>query len=387
VRTSSTLDARLEEVLERLEAFREARGHLYVPSNHLCEDGFRLGLWVVCRRGEARRGELHPRYEVLSSLPGWDWESCDPRLIKGLEWLRVYVEEYGTSRAPLWYICEDGFRLGVWVRSRRQRPSKCLWLNATLEAMPGWRVSRSGVPPRWRSDRVIDEELLRRLERFRAEYGSLPVERRYRCDDGFRLGEWLRRCLARGPERHEMLRRALASGPWPITTSETRRRDALAHMWRYVQEKGTACVPASHECDDCFRLGAWVARRRRRRGVDPALDAQLESLPGWTWEPIEEGFRRRVRLAQEALQAGRLGSDVRLRDWVREQERRARSGVLRPAWGELLKHAGLIDVAPASRSGRNNVHQGSPAATTCSANGDRPDHMHSILDSGGGRDE
>ena len=343
-RVDPVLDSGLQEVLKRLEDFRAVHGHLFVPTSFACDDGFRLGLWVARRRSEARRGELHSRYGVLNEVAGWDWEPCDPRLVAGFERLRVYVEKYGSARVPLWYVCEDGFRLGVWVRSRRAHPSGCAWLNEALERMPCWRVSRRGVPPRWRSDRVIDEELLRRLEEFRSRHGRVPVARRYRCDDGFRLGEWLRSCLARGPGRHEMLRRGLAQDVWPIRTSATFRNEAVAHLWGYVREHGTASVGASYVCVDGFRLGSWVHRRRRRRGADRELDAVVESLPGWTWEPREESFRERVRVAREAALVGRLRSDRRLSAWVHEQERAVRSGRLDRAHVELLRQAGLIDV-------------------------------------------
>jgi hypothetical protein len=115
-------------------------------------------------------------------------------------------------------------------------------------------------------------------------------------------------------------------------------------MWSYVRERHSGWVPTSYVCDDGFQLGMWVHRRRRRRGADPELDALLQSLPGWTWEPLQEGFQRRVRLAQEAALSGRLSHDLRLRDWVAEQRRAARAGRFDAARVELLEEAGLIDV-------------------------------------------
>lgn len=196
-------------------------------------------------------------------------------------------------------------------------------------------------------DRAVDEDLLRRLGRFEAEHGRVPVARRYRCDDGFRLGLQLRTCLAQGPERHQLLRRALGGDLWPIRTPVTFRNEALAHLWAYVREHDHAWVPAPYVCEDGFELGMWVGRLRRRhrqRGTDPELDVLLQSLPGWTWEPRQERFERRVRLAREALLSGRLSCDPRLRDWVGEQRRAARAGRLDAARVELLKEAGLIDV-------------------------------------------
>lgn len=196
-------------------------------------------------------------------------------------------------------------------------------------------------------DRAIDEDLLRRLGRFEVEYGRVPVARRYRCGDGFPLGLRLRACLAQGVERHQMLRRALGGDLWPIRTRVTFRNEALAHLWAYVREHHSAWVSTSYVCEDGFELGMWVGRLRRRhrqRGADLELDVLLESLPGWTWEPRQEGFQRLMRLAQEAALSGRPNSDLRLRDWVGEQRRAARAGRLDGARAELLEEAGLIDV-------------------------------------------
>ena len=193
-------------------------------------------------------------------------------------------------------------------------------------------------------DHAVDEELLLRLGRFEAEYGRVPVARRYKCDDGFPLGLRLRACLAQGLERHQMLQRALGGDLWPIRTRVTFRNEALAHLWAYVREHHSAWVPTSYVCEDGFKLGMWVHRCRRRHGADPELDVLLQSLPGWTWEPRQEVFQRLMRLAQEAALGGRPSSDLRLRDWVGEQRRAARAGQLDAARVELLEEAGLIDV-------------------------------------------
>lgn len=172
----------------------------------------------------------------------------------------------------------------------------------------------------------------------------MAVPRRYVCEDGYRLGEVLRRCLSRSPDHHVALREAIRCEPWPISTLATFRNEALAHLWAYVREHGIAGVPTSHVCADGFRLGSWINRCRRRRGADAAFDAMLESFPGWMWKPSEEVFAARVRLAEEAARSGRLTSDLRLRAWVGEQRRAAHAGVLDKKRVGLLREAGLIDV-------------------------------------------
>lgn len=223
----------------------------------------------------------------------------------------------------------------MWASMRRFGPRQRH--DYHVESIPG---KRAGVV----DDRAVDEDLLRRLGGFEVEYGRVPVARRYRCDDGFPLGLRLRMCLAQGLERHQMLRQALGGDLWPIRTPVTFRNEALAHLWVCVRERHSAWVPTSYVCDDGFKLGMWVHRRRRRRGADPELDVLLQSLPGWTWEPRQERFQGRVLLAQEAALSGRPSYDLRLRDWVGEQRRAARAGRLDAARVELLEEAGLIDV-------------------------------------------
>jgi hypothetical protein len=61
------------------------------------------------------------------------------------------------------------------------------------------------------------------------------------------------------------------------------RERTLMCLWEFVRERGHARPAAAYVAGDGFKLGRWVAYRRASRGRDPALDALLEPLPGWTW--------------------------------------------------------------------------------------------------------
>jgi|GEM_PF-1963873 hypothetical protein len=361
----------LGAVLARLDEFRAAQGHLYVPTHYVCADGFRLGRWVASRRHEKRHGRLHFRYSVLETLPGWDWRAHNRRLVEGLDRLGAYVEQYGTSRVPLEFVCDDGFRLGVWVVNRRTDGHRHPWLTEILEQMPDWHVRRWPLESEQqrRADRAADEELLRRVELFLAEHGTTKVPRGYVCDDDFKLGAILlnrRRRSERRPDRHQELLQAIAALPdeRPRVPPNERLRmlsieRGLMHLWDYLQAHDTACVPNAYVTPDRFNLGGWVRTRRSYRGRDHAVDALLESLPGWTWAPLERAFAEQLRRFERAADANRLTGNRKLLNWAGKQRRAAQAGKLSQSRLSQLRDAGVLAVHMHPNPGRNVCTRGS----------------------------
>ncbi len=350
----------LGAVLARLEEFRAAHGHLYVPTRYVCADGFRLGRWVESRRHEKRHGRLHSRYAVLETLQGWDWRAHNRGLVEGLDRLRAYVEQHGTSRVPRGFVCDDGFRLGVWVANRRNDGHRHPWLMEILEQMPNWHVRRWPLESEQqrRADGAGDEELLRRVELFHAEHGTTRVPRGYVCGDDFKLGAILRTRRRRRPERHRELLQAIAALPderLQVSPDE----EGLAHLWDYLREHDTACVPFSYVAPGGFKLGGWVYKRRSCRGEDRAIDLLLESLPGWTWAPLERAFAEQLRLFERAADANRLAGNRQLRNWASKQRLAARAGQLSETRFEQLRDAGVLDVHVHPNLGRKVCTRGS----------------------------
>ena len=112
-------EARWEECLEHLRAFRQEHGHVQVPYDYKCaDDGYALGHRVsVIRRGEFVRD----RPERIQQLEALDfvfdaneerWEEC-------LERLREFRQEHGHLQVAQDYKCADGYALGQRVHNIR----------------------------------------------------------------------------------------------------------------------------------------------------------------------------------------------------------------------------------------------------------------------------
>ncbi len=307
-----------------------------MPLGHI-EDGFRLGLWVSNRRSKRRRLRLdHARIAQLEALPGWSWEPITDFWSAGLAALRAFVAREGHPRVPRGHV-EAGVRLGSWANSRRaerRRGDLDPARSAELEAIPGWS---------W-DPRADDWDAgLAALRAFVAREGHARVPSQH-VEGGLRLGLWVGGRRADHKRGHLDPTRAAA-----LQTLPGWRWDALADGWAvglaalgaFVAREGHARVPAVH-VEGGFRLGIWASHQRgqRRRGaLEPARIAELEAIPGWSWEPTAEDWAAALAaLRAMAARDGRLRvprghveGDIQLGSWVSSRRAEHRRGVLEPA--------------------------------------------------------
>ena len=108
----------------------------------------------------------------------------------------------------------------------------------------------------------------------------------------------------------------------------------------FVRRLGHALVPTTHR-EGNFCLGRWVVRYRRFRR-EHTLSAEkiriLESLPGWTWDPVDARFRKALRLlaafakreGHARVPAGHREAGFPLGNWVGTRRLDHRHGRLLP---------------------------------------------------------
>ncbi len=118
--------------------------------------------------------------------------------------------------------------------------------------------------------------------------------------NGIKLGSWV--SVQRKNKSKNLLSQdriacleALSGWSWDLITEQW--EEAFEHLQFYVKLHGNARVRSGHVTSDGFKLGSWVSFQRKNQYQNLLSQdrvERLESLPGWSWDPItqqwEEAF-------------------------------------------------------------------------------------------------
>ena len=263
-----TIGVSWDEMFGRLLLFRDKHQHCRVPRNY----DRKLAKWVSHQRRFANEGSLSPSRKQRLDHIGFEWAPYEMDWEEGFHHLKSYKERLGDCRVPLDHQ-ENGFALGKWAHTQRQR----------RKSLPNDRRQRLDnlgfVWGLYDADWEIGFDCLRT---YKDRVGNCRVLKHYK-EKGFNLGQWVnnqRRLKAEIlPERRERL-------------------DALGFVWelhqanweeghdclkRYKARVGDCRVPQKHS-ENGFRLGLWVAVQRREKDRMPVERRQQLGALGFMWK-------------------------------------------------------------------------------------------------------
>jgi hypothetical protein len=239
-----------------------------------------------------------------------------------LSLLRSFVKRRGWSELRADTVVPPGVNLFTWLHGRRQdyRNGEIAdWLVKECEGVAGW----SWDPIRDRHRRNVDN-----LRAFVRAHGweRLTLESEV---DGVRLSAWAatRRIEYRRGALDRRLINALEAIPgwtWePRTAGHSRNLLALCG---HVTRHGWSGVNLATKSRNGLRIGTWANHMRvlhRQQKLPPWLEAALEAIAGWTWEP---------RLARQARKLELLRSFVAKHGWSEVNVRLVIRGVRVGSW-------------------------------------------------------
>ena len=271
------LSEQWEERFSHLKQFSEREGHCRVTDGYKTDDGYGFGQWISVQR--RNKDTMEPdRRQRLEALPGWSWDVFSEKWEEGFSHLKQFSDREGHCRVSQSYKTDDGYRLGNWVSKQR----------ITRDAMEPDRRQRLKALPRWSWDAMSDkwEDGHSHLKQFSDREGHCRVFKGYKTDDGYRLGDWVRRQRdnkdAMEADRRQRLE-VLPGWSWDVLSEQW--EEGFSHLMGFSEREGHCRVPKVYKTDDGYPLGQWVAVQRRTKNLTaPDRRQRLEALLGWVWK-------------------------------------------------------------------------------------------------------
>jgi superfamily II DNA or RNA helicase len=267
-----------------LESFVREHGHALVLVDYP-ENGLQLGTWIAKQRTVYTRGQLSAdRVERLESLKGWSWDPHEDTWNSHYRALKSFVRENGNALVPDNYR-KNGIKLRTWISAQRARYRR--------GRLPKDKIERLETLEGWSWDKRHDQwnSSYRALESFVREHGDALVPQRF-LQNGIQLGTWIntqRTVHKRGRLSTDRVERLESLKGWSWDPSEDTWNSHYRALKSFVRENGNAIVPDDYRKNG-IGLGAWIGaqRARHRRGRLPKDKIErLETLEGWSWDPVE----------------------------------------------------------------------------------------------------
>jgi superfamily II DNA or RNA helicase len=313
-----------EEKYGRLQDFLELNGHLRVPSDSDDAELASLYSWMSAQRAlHAKTLIREDRRTRLEALRGWTWEPFDSAWETGLAALRKHLANGGSTTVPRNFTF-DGVNLFNWMRLHRNKSYRLSKeRKEQLEALPGWRWNP--FQDQWDSKFEQLRDIVSTDNNF--TFKSLAEPQRSQ------LREWLTyQRKHRFSRLDDEQRRKLESlNGWTWAPLDKRWEKKFALLQTYVQKFGTSRVPAQASFEG-VRLGAWVSQlRAKRESLEDSKISDLESLPDWTWSPLDDDWDENFDALQRwaaahphtPVTSSLVFEGKRLGDWqIRQKKRR-----------------------------------------------------------------
>lgn len=288
-------DDKWEIGFQHLTDYAAEIGDCFVPHSFKLADGYFLGSWLANQKFNEERLPSDRRTR-LESIPGWSWDPVDQWEI-GFQHLQNYFAAHGNCLVFRSFKLGDGYSLGQWVSTQRDRfKSLTSERRLRLESLPGWSFDPHSA--RWSTG-------YQHLREYFETSGNCFVARDFKTPNGFPLGQWIRTQRARkkfhSPNRLAKLE-AIAGWSWNVIDEQW--EIGFRSLKNYSETHGDCTAPKSFVLPNGNSLGLWVGVQRIGKDrLSVEKKSRLESLSGWTWNPIDDqweaGFLHLISYANE----------------------------------------------------------------------------------------
>ena len=217
---------------DHLLEYQKEHGNVNVPRNYVCKkDGYRLGNWVMYQRqiqnGKKRKTSLSREQILAMKEIGFQWNgdaTSNKKWEEGYNHLLEYKRKNGNIDVQKGYKCEDGYHLGFWLCTQRQR-KKGSGTPLTYDQIK--KLNDLGI--KWENIRSHNwEKGFEHLKEYVERYKNANVKKTYIAKDKYPLGNWVftqRSMYRRGCLSQEKIEQLESIGmQWTVRRKYKKRR-------------------------------------------------------------------------------------------------------------------------------------------------------------------
>ena len=256
--------------------YRNENGNADIPSDHVTDDGLRLGIWICGQRRAKNNGKLTAEQVAMLELIGLSWQRDDTRWNVGFEYAERYFALHGNLNVVANFVTPDGFELGRWLSTQRTRLKQGKISDARIAKLNGLGIC-------WDPNESMWQEGYERIRQYVRSHGNTQVPLFYIDDDGYKLGAWLankKTQYKKGNLSSERIR-ALEEVGVIWNTNDERWQAGYDHAESFFRVNGHLNVPREYISPDGYKLSVWLSNVKnnvRRGKVDDKRLSMLNKI-------------------------------------------------------------------------------------------------------------
>ncbi|MCF0127548.1 MAG: Helicase associated domain protein, partial [Pseudobutyrivibrio sp.] len=256
-------DQKFNHWLELLKEYKEEYGNLIIPSKYVTKEGEALGNFCFNMRSRYRRGQLSDEYIYRLTELEFKWDTFSEYWETGYIHAKAYYEVYGDINMPKRYVCEDSYKLGLWIATQRNVRAGRVRGNLNQEQIS--RLEELGMSWTVETNDHFDGYVKRFVE-FQHKYGTAKIPSNYVTEDGWPMGGWAYR-----------MKRDYREGKLP--ENKKRMLNEVGFLWDdynncwlkkyerakdYYEEHGNLSISDEYIKEHGGGLSQWLNNQRKR---------------------------------------------------------------------------------------------------------------------------
>ncbi|MFI3164503.1 MAG: helicase associated domain-containing protein, partial [Bacillota bacterium] len=171
-------------IYEEAKQYSAEHGNLIVHIKYITENDTSLGIWVQTQRMNYKKNMLSEKQIQLLNQIGMSWQQFQNKWNTGYEYAKSYYADNNNVNAPLDYITDDGYKLGVWIFSQRNKYKANKLKKSEISKLEELAIVWSPAETSWQS--AFEE-----AKKFLKVNGNLKIPANYMTKEGIKLKSWL----------------------------------------------------------------------------------------------------------------------------------------------------------------------------------------------------